>query len=241
MLPFDRHKKALLAFSGGKDSLACLHLLQEHWERFVVAWVNTGDAFPETIAQMREIAAMVPSFIEIRSNQPAQIERHGWPVEVLPITRTMTGREVDGHQKQLMQPYLGCCLDNIWRPMMDFINGAGITLVFRGTRLTDGRKSSVRDGDVVGGIEYRHPIEDWTAQQVKDFLTSCNVPLPAHYAETETSLDCRLCTGYLHENVGKMRYMRRHHPAEFEEIQRRIRSIRDAVVHETTLIEGALL
>jgi PP-loop superfamily ATP-utilizing enzyme len=54
--PFDRHAKAILFFSGGKDSLACLHLLREYWDRVLVVWANPGEALPELRAQMDECA-----------------------------------------------------------------------------------------------------------------------------------------------------------------------------------------
>jgi 3'-phosphoadenosine 5'-phosphosulfate sulfotransferase (PAPS reductase)/FAD synthetase len=80
-----RHAKPILQFSGGADSLACLWLLREHWPRLTVVWVNTGDCFPETSELMRKVRELVPHFHEVRSDQPAQIRRWGYPVDVLPI------------------------------------------------------------------------------------------------------------------------------------------------------------
>ena len=233
----DRHEKAVLQFSGGKDSLACLYLLQPWWGKVTVAWVNTGDVFPETIEQMAGIRAMVPNFLEIASNQPANIAEHGWPVEMLPLTRTPLGRMLDGHPHPLMQPYFSCCNVNIWTPLQQAMNDLKATLLIRGTRVAEARKSSVRSGTIIDGVEFLHPIEDWSSQQVKDFLGD---RLPAHYRDTDTSLDCVHCTGWLYENAGKMRYMAKHHPAAYEEVARRIREIRDASVAELAYIDGAL-
>jgi 3'-phosphoadenosine 5'-phosphosulfate sulfotransferase (PAPS reductase)/FAD synthetase len=59
--PIERHKpgKAVLQFSGGKDSLACLLLLRPWWDRLTVMWVNTGAAFPETLELMEAVRSRV--------------------------------------------------------------------------------------------------------------------------------------------------------------------------------------
>lgn len=236
----NRHERIALQFSGGKDSLACLHLLRDNWHKIIVCWVNTGDAFPETLEQMRQIRNMVPHFREIRSDQRAQITATGWPVEVVPVTRTPLGRAFDGHNKQIMQPYSMCCGANIWEPLRLAMVGMGVTLIIRGTRISDPRKSSVRSGDVIDGVEYLHPIEGWSSDQVKAYLRDHGVELPGHYAYVNTSLDCRMCTAFLHENVGKMRYMREKHPADYQEIISRIREIHDATASEMRHIQAAL-
>ena len=43
---FDRHEKAVLAFSGGKDSLVCLDICRAYRDQLTVVWVNTGAMFP---------------------------------------------------------------------------------------------------------------------------------------------------------------------------------------------------
>lgn len=232
-----RHERCALQFSGGKDSLACLYLLQPWWEKITVAWVNTGDPFPETVEQMAAIRAMVPNFLEVNSNQPANIAEHGWPVEALPMTRTPFGKLLDGHPHPIMQPYYNCCNANIWTPMQEAMNALNATLLIRGTRLEDPRKGIVRSGMKVGNVEFLHPIEEWSSAQVRDFLGD---RLPKHYAGTETSLDCMHCTAFLYENVGKMRYMAAKHPAVYDEVRRRLIDIRDATAAELSYIDGAL-
>ena len=52
-----------LAFSGGKDSLACWYLYKAN--NPIVLWVNTGKAYPETLAIVDEIRSEAVEFIEI--------------------------------------------------------------------------------------------------------------------------------------------------------------------------------
>jgi 3'-phosphoadenosine 5'-phosphosulfate sulfotransferase (PAPS reductase)/FAD synthetase len=237
---FGRHKRALLAFSGGKDSLACLHLLSDYWNRITVAWVDTGDAFPETLAQMEGVARIVPDFVRIPSDQPAQIARAGWPVEVVPVDRTEYGRLVGGHHKQLFQPYVTCCAENIWAPMHQAVQQLGATLVIRGTKKSDKRRAPVESGSVIDGVEYFNPLEDWTDADVVGYLSEVKISLPPNYDDMNTSLDCRMCTAYLHENAGKVRYMRRRHPEHAEELGRRITEIRDVLREELRHVEGCI-
>ena len=59
-----------LAFSGGKDSWACLHLMQDKID--VVLWVNTGKNYPEALESINLAKSMSKSFIEIKSDRDAQ-------------------------------------------------------------------------------------------------------------------------------------------------------------------------
>ena len=51
---FNRHQKAVLAFSGGKDSLVCLHLCRDYRDKIDVCWVNTGAMLPHMAAFIRK-------------------------------------------------------------------------------------------------------------------------------------------------------------------------------------------
>ena len=53
----DKHKKIALQCSGGKDSLALLHLMWPFWDKLTVYWLDTGDSFPETEERMASVAA----------------------------------------------------------------------------------------------------------------------------------------------------------------------------------------
>jgi 3'-phosphoadenosine 5'-phosphosulfate sulfotransferase (PAPS reductase)/FAD synthetase len=225
----------VLQFSGGKDSLACLELLRPEWDDITVLWVNTGAAFPETENLMR--ALNVPHFLEVKSDQPSQIMKYGWPVDIVPVTHTDFGRKVEDHQKQLMQPSQLCCSMNIWQPMMKASKDLGATTIIRGQRNAEARKSPIRSGHIEDGIEYLFPIEDWTSQQVRDFLSET---LPAHYAYVDTSLDCWDCTAYLNENVGKMHYMQDFHPEKYLIVNQRLKEIRHAVQSELDNLDAVI-
>lgn len=238
--PMDRHHTAVLQFSGGKDSLACLYLLQPFWDRVTVMWCNTGDTFPETRQQMQAIAATVPHFVEVRSDAKAQIEQCGWPVDILPVTRSVVGRAIDGHSMQMMQAYTACCGQNIWRPLDAAVRDMGATLIVRGQRTSEKMKSPIRSGAVYDGIEYWFPIEDWSEEDVFSYLRREKIPVPANYDHTGTSLDCMHCTAWENETDRTIRWMRDAHPAEHAEVFRRLLEIRRAVAEELSVIDRTL-
>lgn len=239
ILPIERHENAVLQYSGGKDSHAILLMLEKWWERITVLWVNTGDAFPETLNHMARTRARVPHFREVRTDQPAQIEEHGWPTEIVPVGNTEFGRLTEGTDAQLMQSYISCCAANVWAPMAAAVKEIGATLVIRGTRAEDFRRAPVASGDVFDGVEYWLPLEDWSDAEVRLFLEGRG-ELPEHYEHTDTSLDCRHCTAYLHENVRKLKWMADAHPAEHREVMRRLKMIRRAAGVQLSVIDAVM-
>jgi 3'-phosphoadenosine 5'-phosphosulfate sulfotransferase (PAPS reductase)/FAD synthetase len=204
------HQRTVLQFSGGKDSLACLHLLKARWNKMTVVWVNPGAPFPETVALMDEIKSMVPHFLEVRSEQ--SIEQQGYPVDLLPIDKTDVGQRLEGLSPYRFQSRLACCAFSLWIPTAKAMKELGATTIIRGQKLSDRRKGPLRHGAVVEGITYEFPLEGWTDDDVLRYLAEKKVALPANYAYMATGLDCWNCTAYLDENAGRLRYMRERHP-----------------------------
>lgn len=203
----------VLQFSGGKDSLACLYLLEPRWSEITVAWVNTGAAFPETLEQMERIRALVPHFHEIRSRQ--SIETEGYPVDVLPISSTSLGQQVEGAKDHRFQSRYACCAAALWIPMQQAMRELGATIIIRGEKRADHMRGGLLDGQVVEGIEYQFPLIDWTDAEVLAYLKERGIALPKNYELMSTSLDCWNCTAYLAQNVQKFTYLREHHPEKY--------------------------
>jgi 3'-phosphoadenosine 5'-phosphosulfate sulfotransferase (PAPS reductase)/FAD synthetase len=230
--PLGCHTKTVLQCSGGLDSLACLYLLRPRWDELTVMWVNAGAAFPETLQQMAEIRELVPHFIEVRSNQPANIAQYGFPSDLLAAWDMPDGRIADDARTRRMQSPMTCCAANLWLPAMHATNLQGATLVIRGQRAEEAKKSPLRSGAVVDGIEYWFPIEDWSRSEVRTYLTREGVPIPAHYDYVDSSLDCMTCTAYVGENVGKFEYMKLRHPDAYRDVRRTIAEIIEAAASE---------
>ena len=196
----------VLQFSGGKDSLACLYLLRNEWDTLRVVWVNTSAAYPETIAYMEKWRAILPHFIEVKTDQPNQVAKNGYPSDVIVANDTPFGRQFIKRDAPLVQAYLNCCAENIWFPLLNAINEIGATEIVRGQRKSDARQSYIRDGNVIDGKKYTFPIYDWTDGEVFSYLKRVGADMPEGYARGEkTGRDCWDCTAYLDENAQRIK------------------------------------
>lgn len=213
-----------LHFSGGKDSLACLYLLEPIWNEVLVTWCDTGNAHASTRALMDRVCAMVPHFKVIVSDQPAFVAEFGYPVDVLPTGRSRFGQMLDSRKGRMFVDWQSCCATNIWGPMHRAMKELGIRTVFRGQKQTDLIRSPIRSGHVEDGVEYVFPIEDWTDKMVFDFLGD---RVPEHYLLGEkTSRDCVNCTAYLHENKERIAALP---PKDRSEVIEVLRDLRDCI------------
>lgn len=231
----EAYKRTALHFGGGKDSLACLHLLRPRWHELTVVWLNSGTAFPETVKQMEAVAAMVPHFMEVRSDVMADISAHGWPVDVLPVQNSDIGRQVVGNTGAIkLRTWMECCATNYWAPMQKRMIEMGVTRIIRGQRITEKYKSHVRDGDCVDGVIYEMPLQDWTEEDVFRFLRKNNVQAPAYYAEVKSSLDCWNCTAYMDTKAPQIAYLEKHHPEKHVLVKTKLREIARAACDALT-------
>ncbi len=229
----------ILEFSGGKDSLAVLLLLKDQLDDIVVLWADSGDSFPETIAQMERVREMCPHFAVAHGCQPEVIERGGYPVDVLPV-RNYAGVQFLAQQyRPKLQGFMECCMNSFLIPMQQKAIELGATTIIRGQKSCDHHKSPLKNGDVVDGIEYLFPIEDWTDEQVMEFVKDSDLLL-AHYSEANTGLDCMHCTAYLADNQWKLPYLERNHPAAAAEVTRRLKLIQREVLADMRHLDSII-
>jgi 3'-phosphoadenosine 5'-phosphosulfate sulfotransferase (PAPS reductase)/FAD synthetase len=200
-----------LAFSTGKDSLACLLLNKDRLDQITVFWVNTGKAYPESLRLVDYAKSISPNFVEINTNQQFQNDQNGLPSDVVPINWTAVGQVYTCKKDVTIQSYLQCCFENISTPLHQAAKEHGITHLIRGQRNDEDMKATSRDGDVVDGITYLHPIERWSRLDVLDFIAR-NIEIPEHYSLGHTSLDCFDCTAYQKETKDVSSYRELKHP-----------------------------
>lgn len=223
-----RHERAVLHFSGGKDSLACLHLLRPWWDRVDVLWGNPGAALPETYRFMTAIRQMVPNFHVAFGEQPDWLAAHGIPVDVLPV-RSGPGRSFVDVPGMRMQSFVDCCAHNLWAPMDRMTRALGATLVIRGQRDGDALKAPIRSGHVEDGITYCLPIQYWTDDDVMAYLRDVGAELPPTYAAgVKHSVDCWNCTAYGHQ-AERFAYLREKHPKDWQALRPLLREVKRVI------------
>lgn len=225
---FARHERIALSFSGGKDSTVALWLLREAGllGRVTVYHLDTGDLFPEMVAHVEALQAWCPRFVHVRSDAKAWAAENGEPSDLVPYTSHEIGRAV-GAGSRIASRY-DCCSANLMRPIYDRIRQDGNTLVIRGTRRADMKRLPAASGDVIEGVEFLYPIQEWSDEQVFAFCAERGVPLPSIYGAFKQAPECATCPAWWSE--GRAPYLKAHHPELFDEYQARVSTVMREVV-----------
>lgn len=226
-----------LAFSGGKDSLACWYLYKD--QQPIVFWVNTGKIYPETLEIVNEVREVCNNFVEIKTDQQKHIESHGIPSDVVPINWTGLGMVLNNEKSIKIQSYLSCCYENISKPIMEAAQQYKITKLIRGQRNDEPYKAASRHGSIVFGIKYLHPLENWSRQQVLDFILAQRGSLPEHYKIEHSSLDCYDCTAYTEHSKDRIDYTKEKHIKFYEKYRKNMDDLKSALNESMKFIETA--
>jgi 3'-phosphoadenosine 5'-phosphosulfate sulfotransferase (PAPS reductase)/FAD synthetase len=208
-----------LAFSGGKDSMACLHLMRDVIDCAI--YIDTGYTYPET-ELMVHYASNIVHLHRVCVDRKAQNDREGIPAEIVPVDWTRLGQEVGGKKSIKLQSYLGCCWDNISWPLISTAKKLGVTQLIVGQREQDWKKAPVGMFSVIEGIERVQPINDWTTEDVIRYLET-KMDIPPHYFMEHSSLDCYDCPAYSQSTKDRVAWTKIHYPdfAEAREIRRK--------------------
>lgn len=235
----ERAPNVALQFSGGRDSLAMLLLLRPVWDCLTVYYTTTGDAFPETLALAKRVAATVPNFAVIRGDVRAVQAKHGWPTDVLQAGAMWPYGALNiADHLRLVDRYF-CCYESIMAPMHARMKADGITTIVRGQRDSDEPKSHVRHGETVDGFTILYPIADWSTEQVELFIHDAGWTVPPYYPAGMTSAaDCMHCTAWLEH--GAAGYLRKNHPDVAAEVRVRLDTIKRAVTPFLRNLDKAL-
>jgi 3'-phosphoadenosine 5'-phosphosulfate sulfotransferase (PAPS reductase)/FAD synthetase len=146
----------------------------------------------------------------------------------VPINWTKLGHMVTGPKPVMLQSYLGCCWENISLPLFQAAHQLGVTHLVTGQRNEEGVKATARHQDTVAGVVRVHPIEDWTTQQVFDFLATKMI-VPEHFSIKHSSLDCYDCTGYEHDSSDRVQWTAQKYPEFYSEYAGRKAAINEAL------------
>lgn len=227
------HKRALLQFSGGKDSTALIHMARPWLDRIEVVIVDHGANFPHVQAHIdATLAALGVTATVLRSDSAAWTGANGLPADVVPVESAEAAPFMEGQGPRLVN-YLSCCFENIMRPMHEYVEASGHTLVLRGSKRADSRVG-VPSGFVANGIEYRSPLWDWSDAEVFSYLDGEGIPLPEQYAAgVNDGLDCWFCPAHLkHHGGAKLRYLRTAYPDLWPTISNNVRTVAKAARRE---------
>ena len=162
--------RAVIQFSGGRDSLALAYHMRALTPFVDVVMVDTGD-MPDAAYKNLQL-----------------VRDLGFNVELVQ-TRSDDWRSRNGNPSG--DNWIACCFHNIWMPMGEFVQQRGYRQVIRGTRRCDPHFHGVMPGDIVDGVLYTFPLWDWTDKQVNDYLGPL---LPEAYRNDVNGMpDCLTC------------------------------------------------
>ncbi len=227
---FARHEKAVLAFSGGKDSLVVLHLCRNYRDQIDVCWVNTGAMFPHMETFVRK-AAKGFRFVELSSDVEEWRKELGEPADVVPTFNSYPGLGIKPLQpRALLSHWTACCLANRAWPLTNYIAQSGATLSLHGQRRVDPAMGGFMPQSPAGAkVELCGLIQDWSDQEVAHYIVEHGIALPPQYSADPPaphSLECWSCTAMLGEgDRPRLDYTREHHPELYRRLRPRLLAV----------------
>lgn len=221
-----------LFFSGGKDSLACLHMYRGDPD-VIVVHVDTGSSFPHMGEFVRNTVEALGMRLYVARPETTceqwQAET-GFPSDVVPWKYTPEmAWTVPGIGPTRVIPVLTCCHRNIWKPGQDAVKALGVDTVIRGSKACD-HKVGVEDGYIEDGVTYLSPLWNWSENEVLSYLDGVGAVLPPQYANGGDSLDCWNCTA--HMDIGgpaRFAYLKAHYPDLYKIAKSNLTAVRGAI------------
>lgn len=221
-----RHERIAFQLSGGRDSVAALFAMRSHWDRMSIYHLNTGDRFPETVRVIDEIAKLVP-VITIESDAKEYRNTAGFPSDVVPVDNTPFGRMVSGERLRIVSRY-DCCGAVVMLPLYRRMDADGITLIVRGQRHSDYARAPIRSGQSDGRFEVLFPIEDWSTEQVNQFIHENGLPVTDFYQRgLSVTPECMGCTAWWGE--GRLQYLQESDPTKYDQVSKKIIEIKQEI------------
>jgi len=219
-------KRVALAFSGGKDSLACLELAKIAGVRPILLHANPGARLPHMGEYIR-VAAEGYELVELRTDQAAYWKANGIPANVVPMFNHRTGLLTNrGAPRPLIVDWLSCRFALIAAPLWAAAQASGAGLVIHGQRDDDG----LAGRGSPNGIPTHAPLWDWTEEQVYAFLDRRGVTLPSQYQHGVGSMECANCPALT--TPKHMRYLKKAYPEIAAEMAEMLRITNAAVTVE---------
>jgi len=155
----------------------------------------------------------------------------------MPTDHTPAGRLVSG-LPSLIDRY-ECCYRSLMAPMHQRMLEDGITLIIRGQRDSDYVTPPMRSGDSDGQIEVFYPIQDWTDQDVMEYLAWLGIePTPFYDHGLSTTPECMTCSAWWDD--GRAAYLKQHHPEKHAEYVAKLQTVRAAIMNQMKDLDAEL-
>lgn len=230
-------------FSGGKDSMAVLFLMEDmNHTNLEIIFIDTGKNFKELLDTVEWTKQRFKQykFTTINSNRDRQWVEHGLPTDIMNMDYSQHGNMFMGTINKF-QTKFHCCYKNIMEPAWGYVKFIGSNLLIRGEKYSDKLKSVVSSGEIVEGVTLYNPIEGWNDEQVRQYLhEKMDNDYPKHMDFYHSSLDCRDCTAYLKDTSDRVKLLKGNYPEDYELFLDNVNNIKQAVLEQLEPINNVL-
>jgi 3'-phosphoadenosine 5'-phosphosulfate sulfotransferase (PAPS reductase)/FAD synthetase len=205
--------RVCVSYSGGKDSLALLHLVRSEFPDVPAVFVDTGLEYPE----VRRAARTASNVVVLRPEMPfhAVLREHGWPLPTKTVAQDLAALR-RGPPRPYLDKYSGrspwsflagapfkvsdrCCKIMKVHPLNDYQKESGLA-PFVGSMAMESRRRKwawVRNGGCNNyGIESHKsaPLSFWTDHDALEYVRTRGLTLPSVYGDIIEGHDGRLMT-----------------------------------------------
>lgn len=185
---FSIYERPVLLCSGGKDSLALLHMLRP-WRHKVIVLHNKVDAGWPGVTENLEVLMNQWGFL--RSvycapffSQQQYVETFGWPVAVVPADLDGTIQPPSPYQEGALKlsSWWHCTVKRQIAPLGVAAAALKADAVLTGSRASDG-PAFERMGMASSYPQWRrfNPLHTWSSNEIYQFIDQVGIPLPPHY------------------------------------------------------------
>ena len=227
-------KKPIIAWSGGKDSTAMLHLIRTHFSKDIdVIFNNTRVEFPETLKFVRRMQESWGLNLHTATPDPKHsfwwcVENYGWPLfgkaGAGRIDTLRNGGEVSLNQSlrrvaETDVPISArCCRYLKERPMSKLQKRLEVDLVFLGIMSSESRRRKFNWADhgdfyQIKSGEWRClPLSIWTTEDVWKYHERYDIPHCPLYDMGHRQNGCWPCTMDIYFKDNHLKALRASHP-----------------------------
>ena len=205
-------------------------------------YVDSGAAFPHVRLYIQDTCKLFG--VPLRIVNPPEsvltyIARKGFPADIIPNDALPEVQHLFKKPNRMLQPYLRCCSNTLFAPMLKAMKRDKIDTIVRGSKLCDYR---VAQEQSIDGIPIVHPLWNWTDQEVFNYIRDHDIQLPIQYLEGyNTSLDCWICSGHLpYEGKARLEFTKKHYPSFYKVVRDHIEQVQSIVKHHQDKVNGAL-
>lgn len=225
--------KKIVQFSGGKDSIVCLHMFKDA-PNITAIYVNTGAAFPHVVEHIQKTCDTfgIPLITILLDKSVIEWQKeNGLPADIIPCDSTPYMQRISKNDfGAILVPYIDCCYANIHLPLQRFITEHNVTDVIRGSKECD-KQVGVADGYIEDGVTYHSPLWNWSDKDVFEYIKKHNITIPDNYKNPDSdSLDCWNCTAYMGKTgAARIKYVKENLPEHYNELAGNIAIVKSTV------------